>query len=134
MAPPIAEPDASGSAEPIFTVPVEIAPTRLVVRAGRGRKSVVALRVKLPEAGKGSAVARGRLRNAEGKTVGGVRTLAKTSMRSTKARTLTVRLKLSTAMRKRLRVARRLTASTQVKFTGRSGTAYAGRVTVEFKP
>ncbi len=114
--------------------PAEVPPTRLVVRAGASRKGVVTIRIKVPEKAQGLAAARGRLRNTDGKRVGGTRVLARSKVRATKATTVTVRLKLPKRFKRALKAAGKLTASTQVTLTGASGRSYVGRVTVEFKP
>lgn len=137
-APPADPPPPPTPDEPLPpAVSVEVEPpppTRLVVRAAKGRSAAVVVTVTLPEPGTGTATARGRLRNADGKRVGSTRTLASARIRATKAARLKVRLTVPKRLRSRLRQAGRLTASTQVQFTGRSGKDYAGRVTVEFLP
>lgn len=109
-------------------------PTRITVRASRGSKGRVRLRIKLPEPATGAVRANGRLRNAEGKRIGRTRQLGRATVRAKKAGTLTVRLPIAKSLRGRLRAARKLTASARVEVTGKSGTEYLGRVTVEFRP
>ena len=132
---PVPEPEPAPAA-PAATIPVpaSVPVNRLVVRASKGRRSAVSIRISLPEGGRGSAAARGRLRDGEGKRVGGVRTLAKAAFTAKKASKVTVKLTVPKSLRKRLKAAGRLTASTQIEFKGSSGKSYVGRVTVEFVP
>ncbi len=134
QAPPPAETDGATLPPVVDAAPEPPAPVRLTVRAGRPAKASVVVRIKVPEPGSGTATARGRLRNADGKRVGNTRTLASAKVRATKAATISVRLTVPRSLRSRLRTAGRLTASTQIEFTGRSGAEYVGRVTVEFRP
>ena len=133
---PVVEPppEPATAAAPVVSAPKPAPALRLVVRASKGKRSVVAIRISVPEAGRGTALARGRLRNADGKRTGGIRTLAKAAFKAKKASKVAVKLTVPKSLRKRLKAAGRLTASTQVEFKGASGKTYVGRVTVEFVP
>lgn len=122
-----------GALPPVSQEPEALAPTRIVVRARGGAKGRVSLRIAVPEAGTGRVDALGRLRDARGRRIGATRTLARASVKGTKKATVTVSLRVSASLRARLRTAGKLTASARVTFTGRSGKAYLGRVTVEFR-
>lgn len=133
------EPDAIGAPlepeqlPPVVLDPPAPAPKRITVRARRSSKGRVPLRITLPEAATGRVRAHGRLRNAAGKRIGKTRVLASRSVKGKKRGTITVNLTISANLRKRLRTARRLTASARVEVTGASGVEYAGRVTIEFR-
>lgn len=132
---PVAADDGAPVDGPIVdAAPEPPAPTRITVRAARGGKGFVRLRVKLPEKATGRVTANGRLRNAAGRKIGRTRVLATTKVAGKKASTVTVKLPIAKKLRGRLRVAGALTASARVELTGASGTKYLGRVTVEFRP